>query len=520
MSFCRTTRLWFIAPLAVFMVLAGTVRFWDLGSAVLTNDEAYSWRITQYPPAEVVRRTRWDANPPLYYLILQVWEGIWGTSPLALRAFSAVLAVACVPLSYWTCLNALKLAASAAERTAKVEWDQFRSTFWSRGGSLFTAFLLALHASQITQGRTARMYALGVFLAALTSWLLLKVLNGSRPPLVWSSAYGIATAAFALTHNYASFALAAQGLFAGIFLLCQLRRCSCREIGLRAVWLLFAALLGAVLYAPWLPSALGQIAAVREDFWIPELHADEAARVFWPWCTGLHYPDSWGRAGWLLVLLLCLGWTVVRRDLAACFFLAQALVPWFCSLVLSLSWQRSIFYDRYLSFAQWALLGYWGTVCARFPGWPARLLLASFIGASAAASCMWPVADGPPALAQAAEFLKKHTTPGDQIWVACAADLNRLRYYASQVGLSDLWVRCNCVLGQKGHTVHMASLSGEDVLEEDARENPPVRYWTGSEGGGYAASGFEAILEASFQDESSRYTLVLYERAGKGKMGR
>ncbi len=71
-----------------------------------------------------------------------------------------MFAVLTVPLSYSTCIEALKLGRARQET---VPWS------W-RGGALMSAFLVAVHASQVVQGRTARMYAQGILLAALTSW--------------------------------------------------------------------------------------------------------------------------------------------------------------------------------------------------------------------------------------------------------------------------------------------------------------------------------------------------------------
>jgi hypothetical protein len=67
-------------------MLAGALRLWNVGVPVLSNDEAYSWRITQDQATDLVFRTRADANPPFYYLLLQCWAQLWGTSPWALRS--------------------------------------------------------------------------------------------------------------------------------------------------------------------------------------------------------------------------------------------------------------------------------------------------------------------------------------------------------------------------------------------------------------------------------------------------
>jgi hypothetical protein len=513
--------------LGAFITLAGAVRFWGLSDFALTNDEAYSWRITQYPAAELVQRSRYDANPPLYYLVLQAWEGVCGTSPLALRGLSALLTIACLPLSYLTCVSVLKLGrcGALAEPGRQVNVQACHDSapgragllpdsrhVWAQAGALFAVFILAVHASQVVPGRTARMYGLGVLLACLTSWLLLKSLQTSVRQLEWSTAYGVAAAAFVLTHNYAFFSLAAQGLFVAVYLFCKLRSCK-SELRSRAEWALFAAILASVLYAPWVPSLLGQIGDVRASFWIPDVTTEDLGRLFWPWCSGLQNPVAWEKTAWFLVLLLCLAWTILSRDLAGFFFLAQATMPWFFGLVLSVAWGRAILYDRYLAFAHWALLCYWGITCSRLPGRLLRLTVACFIAASVLAGLPLKTSQTPPALLQAAEFLRKHALLDDVVWVPGPADVNLMRYYTSQVGLLHLEVKCPVHLGGKGHQVHLASLSGEDVLGDEPLKTLPKRFWMGSVGVLSSMSGRRLVLRNSFHDEVTQYHLALYERA-------
>jgi mannosyltransferase len=44
---------------------------------------------------------RQDGSPPLYYALLHVWMSLFGTSPSATHALSAILAIACVPAAWW-----------------------------------------------------------------------------------------------------------------------------------------------------------------------------------------------------------------------------------------------------------------------------------------------------------------------------------------------------------------------------------------------------------------------------------
>src|SRR5207237_10514000 len=63
--------------------------------------------------------------------------------------------------------------------------------------------------------------------------------------------------------------------------------------------------------------------------------------------------------------------------------------------------------------------------------------------------------------------------------------------------------------------VHVASLSGQDILESDAGQNPPERLWQAGESGGYAPAGTRQVLEATFRDDFKQHPVALYERSKK-----
>jgi hypothetical protein len=269
------------------------------------------------------------------------------------------------------------------------------------------------------------------------------------------------------------------------------------------------------------------VADVREGFWIPDVNSEHVKQVFWPWCTGLAYLDRWETLAWIVVVVVCVGWTVLGWDAGGWFFLLQAALPWGCAITLSVLWKRSIFYDRYLSFAQWALLCYWGTVCARLGDWrrgtsgdacatgAARLVLGAFIAASAVAGTDWNVSRTGglhPPLAQAGEFLKEHARAGDQVWVSGAAEVNRVRYYASQAGLPNLWVRGHVSLGQRG----TSSTSPRCAAKTSSK---PTRPRTRPNASGKlrraAPMHRPEPSRSTFRDDASQYSVALYERIRK-----
>lgn len=185
----RGRSLW-LSALLLILVLGTVLRSYHLGFSRLETDESFSWRLTQYSSEELIRRTVADVHPPLYYLLLQAWTAGLGSSPAALRGFSVLFGVLCIPMMYLVCLESFTGASKPPETSSRM----------SHLGALFSAFLVAVHVTQVVPGRTARMYSLGVFLAGLTGWLLLRALRATRRQAWWWTGYGVAVAAFCYTH--------------------------------------------------------------------------------------------------------------------------------------------------------------------------------------------------------------------------------------------------------------------------------------------------------------------------------
>lgn len=64
------------------------------------RDEAFSYLMAKQPLFSLLWSTAQDSNPPLYYLLLKVWMGIFGTSELALRSLSFIFFWATVYLVF------------------------------------------------------------------------------------------------------------------------------------------------------------------------------------------------------------------------------------------------------------------------------------------------------------------------------------------------------------------------------------------------------------------------------------
>jgi Dolichyl-phosphate-mannose-protein mannosyltransferase len=135
-------------------------------------------------PSRVIRAVQLsDTSPPLYYLLLNVWSRLLGTTDAALRLFSALWAIACFPL-LWSI--GLEL--------------EGRRTAWA-GCVLFAFSPLALYYS--TEGR---MYSLVWFLAVVLAWSTLALVRrGPRAYIL--GAWALSAAAGLLTHYFFAFVL-------------------------------------------------------------------------------------------------------------------------------------------------------------------------------------------------------------------------------------------------------------------------------------------------------------------------
>lgn len=112
-------------------------------------DEAYSILVAQQQPAEAVALTAVDTHPPIYYLLLHVWGGVFGWGEMSLRSLSALA------------LCGLVVVASALAR----------KLFGWRAGVL-TAILVAISPMLLRYGFEVRMYSVGALVGCLATLTL------------------------------------------------------------------------------------------------------------------------------------------------------------------------------------------------------------------------------------------------------------------------------------------------------------------------------------------------------------
>jgi len=254
-------------------------------------------------------------NGPLYYFLLRGWVALTGYTEYAMRYFSLLFGVLCVPLT------------AVLGKRVLGRW----------GPGNIAAGLMALAPYMVWYGQEVKMYTLVPFLVLLGLYGLRRAMDEGG---IWWAVQVIATTVLFYTHIWGALLIAVQALW----LLLAWPRWRRRWRG---------ALVGmALLTLPYLPLALWQLPAAlarRETGFPYHPLGDMAAVLLNGWSTGITgwgWPWSAMAVGGLAALGLTVG--LARRSLRSA-ALSLALWPTVPLLVIWLiSLRQPLFTDRYL----------------------------------------------------------------------------------------------------------------------------------------------------------------------------
>lgn len=227
-----------LAAIWLVVAVAAALRLHNINWNSLNSDEAFSWLISNKPLLQLLSDSfflRRDPHPPVYWLLLRLWQLLAGSSEVALRWPSAMAGTVFVALIY-----------------------ALGHRLFSRTAALTAAAFSALSAFFIWNSQDARMYTLGGTLALAG---LVCLINGLRSgQRRWLAGYFVFTALACYTHIAGSFLLPFEGL--AIFLYLVLARdVRQRQTGRGALLAIVAA---GLVYAPyalnaWRASAVASI---------------------------------------------------------------------------------------------------------------------------------------------------------------------------------------------------------------------------------------------------------------------
>lgn len=226
------------------LILAVNVRLTYLTKADIWHDEGYTAAIIQQPIGEIIAITTTDVHPPLYYVIMHVWQLIFGNSVASLRGFSVTCGVLTIALLF------LLLQKLFSKRIA-----------------VFGSFLAALGPFLIRYSDEARMYALAALLAVAMTYAFVVAVEHKNKKFWWAL-YGILVALGLYTQYFLALILPAH--FVYIWLKLGGNHTAIKNIFKdKNVWLAAGACF--LLFLPWLPVMISQTSRVSDGFWIPEV---------------------------------------------------------------------------------------------------------------------------------------------------------------------------------------------------------------------------------------------------------
>lgn len=233
--------------LLAILVLALLLRVVSLADHSLWYDEAFSVLFAQNDVATMLEGTvNAVEHPLLYYLTLNGWMDVFGTSTAAVRSLSLVLGVLTVALVY---------------AVTKQLFDDRRTAY-------VAALLTALMPFHVLYSQEARMYSLLAFLLLLSTGSFVRAYPRLRSDAAdtegraawgWWALFGVFSGLALHTQQHAAFYLLALGLI-------PLAQRHWREF--RGVVL--GGVLALVIFAPWLLNLPAQLASLNENYWIPQ----------------------------------------------------------------------------------------------------------------------------------------------------------------------------------------------------------------------------------------------------------
>lgn len=340
-------------PLIPVLVLAAWLRnqrFRELGIWI---DEAFTLRMSEFSWGEMPDRLARDTHPPLFNVLLKLWQEVVGDSPFAARLLPVSCGVVAVASMYLF----------------------VREAYWQNGASfgenlrssvlpaLVAATLLALAPMHTFWSLIIRMYSVATPLTLMSSYLLMRALrNETKRTRDWWW-YSVSAALLGYAHYFGLFTLLAQFMFAIGYRLVRgkggvVDRMGPVMLSFFCVWL---------AWQPWVPYFLEQRANVAHEFYLHGSVSELAGRAIHGLWVGPGMPAS-ATTGWVIaqVSFLILLALLLGKTAGDAFIVAAATTPVICAIVVS-HISRPLITAHYLQFSHVFMLAAVAIVACRVP---------------------------------------------------------------------------------------------------------------------------------------------------------
>ena len=210
----------FIAAALVFLIgISQSVWF----------DEAYSLTVARSSVHQIINLAAIDVHPPLYYLLLKVWNGLFGWNDCSYRALGAVIGGLTV------------IAAGLLSRK-----------LFNVRAMIVTLPFITLAPFLLRYDFEIRMYALASLLGLIATYVLLKAVEAKQRHWQWWGLYAVIVALSMYNVYYSAL------LWIAHLVWLTYRTYRAKQPIMRQPWLA-AYGIAIVLFIPWLPIFVGQL---------------------------------------------------------------------------------------------------------------------------------------------------------------------------------------------------------------------------------------------------------------------
>lgn len=358
---------WRFAGVVLLVVLAAMAVSLAIGlQQSVWFDEAYSITLAKQSVAGLIHATSLDTHPPLYYMTLKAWAGLFGWSEVALRSLSVLMFGGAVSLAVVTMRRYLGTRAAI--------------------GALV---LMALSPFLLRYGFEIRMYSMALFIGvAATAVLLRAVTAPDQYRWWWYGAYSALVATGVYTLYYLALVWAAHAVW-------LMWRAWHKTRSMRAVvrqpWLLAYAA-SVALFLPWLGVLVHQLGNGALTSVARQLTIENMVGLISFWFLYTPPYELNGVTSLVVLAVIVAIVVIVRRGFAAATVSERrlmlllglyTLVP--TALIALVCLVKPMYLERYLSFAMIGLLLLLAACVSILTkrGWrPAYWLLAGLVAVS------------------------------------------------------------------------------------------------------------------------------------------
>jgi hypothetical protein len=388
----RSPARWVVVAVVLVIAVGVVLRFVTFSELWL--DEALSVNVSRLPLRDIPQWLRHDGAPPLYYFLLHIWTGVFGTGDFAVRSLSGLISVLTMPPMWF-----------AGRRVA------------GRAGAWIAVVLTAASPFAIQFATETRMYALQMLLVTVGYLALCRLLE--RPSLSRQAVVAL-IAGLLLYDQYWSLYLLAV---VGVVLIAQAWRGRSPDARHAARAGVVALIAGGITFLPWIPTFLYQSAHTGTPWGDPVLPTASFAFAVRDFSGGAHSEAY-------VLLFLLLGLTVIalfgkavdrfriELDVRTHAGVRVEAGVWIAALLLGGTaglLARATFAGRYASvvWPLFILVAVYGiTVFASFR---VRAIIVAIIAAIGLASGFRSVVDDKTQAKEVADAVKAHARPGDVV---------------------------------------------------------------------------------------------------------